>query len=72
MPLLLATQNLQGLLLPVVLVFLVLLVNDERLLGRYRNGRLANILAWGAVAIVVGLDAILLGTWLLGALGLGG
>ena len=71
-PLLLATQNLQGLLLPVVLVFLVLLVNDERLLGRYRNGRLANILAWGAVAIVVGLDAILLGTWLLGALGLGG
>jgi NRAMP (natural resistance-associated macrophage protein)-like metal ion transporter len=59
-PLLLATQNLQGLLLPVVLVFMVLLVNDERLLGRYRNGRLANVLAWGAVAVVVVLDLALL------------
>ena len=69
-PLLLATQNLQGLLLPVVLVFLVLLVNDERLLGRYRNGRLANVLAWTAVGVVVALDAVLLGSWFLDLAGL--
>lgn len=68
-PLILATQNLQALLLPIVLVFIVLLVNDERLLGRHRNGRIANVLAWGAVGLVVLLDAILLGVTALGAVG---
>ena len=60
-PVIIASQNLQGLLLPIVLIFMVLLVNDQRLMGRYRNGRVANVLAWGAVALVVVLDAILLG-----------
>jgi Mn2+/Fe2+ NRAMP family transporter len=64
------SQYLQGLLLPVVLVFMVLLVNDERLMGRYRNGRLLNVLAWGAVGLVIALDVVLLGTGLLEALGL--
>ncbi len=67
--LLVATQNLQGLLLPAVLVFVVLLVNDERLMGRYRNGRKANVLAWAAVGLVVVLDAILLGVSFLGLFG---
>ena len=39
LPLIIASQNLQGLLLPVVLVFMVLLVNDRRLMGEHRNGR---------------------------------
>ncbi len=64
-----SSQNLQGLLLPFVLVFMVLLVNDERLLGRHRNGRVANVLAWGAVALVVVLDVVLLGTSFLGLFG---
>jgi NRAMP (natural resistance-associated macrophage protein)-like metal ion transporter len=63
-----SSQYLQGLLLPVVLVFMVLLVNDERLLGRYRNGRLANVLAWGAVGLVVVLDVVLLGSGVAGLL----
>ena len=40
LPLIIASQNLQGLLLPVVLVFMVLLVNDRRLMGEHRNGRI--------------------------------
>ena len=40
LPLIVASQNLQGLLLPVVLVFMVLLVNDPRIMGRHRNGPL--------------------------------
>jgi len=72
LPLILASQNLQGLLLPVVLVFMVLLVNDERLMGRYRNGRMLNMLAWAAVGLVIALDVVLLGTSLLRALGIGG
>ncbi|MFL5778666.1 MAG: Nramp family divalent metal transporter [Chloroflexota bacterium] len=69
LPVILASQYLQGLLLPIVLVFMVLLVNDDRLMGRHRNGRVANILAWTAVGLVTALDLVLLGTAFLGILG---
>ena len=66
----LASQNLQGLLLPIVLIFMVVLVNDERLMGRHRNGARLNVLAWVSVGLVVLLDLVLLGVTLLGALGI--
>jgi NRAMP (natural resistance-associated macrophage protein)-like metal ion transporter len=69
-PVMIGSQNLQGLLLPIVLVFMVLLVNDERLMGRHRNGRRANVLAWGAVGLVVVLDAVLLAVSGLGLFGI--
>ena len=68
LPVILASQNLQGLLLPVVLVFMVLLANDRRLMGAHANGRVGNVLAWAAVGIVVVLDAVLLGVAALGRL----
>ena len=64
------SQYLQGILLPIVLVFIVLLVNDHRLMGKHSNRRGGNILAWGAVALVVALNAALLGVALLGVLGI--
>jgi Mn2+/Fe2+ NRAMP family transporter len=70
LPLILASQNLQGLLLPIVLIFMVLLVNDRRLMGRHANGRRMNVLAWAAVGLVVVLDVVLLGSTVLGALGI--
>jgi len=71
LPLIVASQYLQGLLLPVVLVFMVVLVNDGRIMGHHRNGRVANVLAWGAVALVIALDAVLLGWTALGVFGIG-
>jgi Mn2+/Fe2+ NRAMP family transporter len=71
LPAIVASQYLQGLLLPIVLVFIVVLVNDRRLMGRHTNGRRANALAWGAVGVVVVLDVALLGSAALGAIGLG-
>jgi len=68
-PVIVGSQNLQGLLLPIVLVFMVLLVNDERLMGKHRNGRVGNLLAWTAVGLVVVLDAVLLGVSVLGLFG---
>jgi NRAMP (natural resistance-associated macrophage protein)-like metal ion transporter len=59
-PLIIGTQYLQGLLLPIVLVFIVLLVNDRRLMGRFANGRVLNVLAWGCIGLVVVLDVVLL------------
>lgn len=68
-PIIIGSQYVQGLLLPIVLVFMVLLVNDERLMGRHRNGRVANVLAWVAVGLVVALDAVLIGVGVLGVFG---
>jgi len=65
-PVIIGSQNLQGLLLPIVLIFMVLLINDERLMGDKRNGRLGNVLAWTAVGLVIILDVILLGVSALG------
>jgi len=69
-PLIVGSQYLQGLLLPIVLVFMVLLVNDRRIMGKHRNGPIGNVLAWGAVGLVVVLDAILIGVGLLSAVGI--
>ena len=70
LPVIIASQNLQGLLLPFVLVFMVLLVNDARLMGVHRNGRVGNVLAWSAVGLVIVLDVALLGVVALGLVGI--
>ncbi len=59
--LIVSSQYLQGLLLPVVLVFMFLLVNNRRLLGRHANGPVRNALTVVAIGLVVVLDAVLLG-----------
>lgn len=56
----LASQTLNGILLPVILVTMLCLINDKRLMGKYVNGRLFNWLAWGTVIILIGLTIILL------------
>jgi len=46
------SQYLQGLLLPIVLVFMLVLVNDRRTMGANANGRLLNTLGIASVARV--------------------
>ncbi len=46
------SQVLNGALLPIVLVLMLLLVNDKRLMGRYTNSLVFNIVAWSTVVIV--------------------
>jgi Mn2+/Fe2+ NRAMP family transporter len=55
-----ATQFLNGLLLPVVLIFVQLLVNDKTLMGRYTNNRVFNILSYGTTAILILMTLALL------------
>ena len=64
-----ASQYLQGLLLPIVLIFMVLLVNDRRLMGRHANGRRLNVLALICIGLVIVLDVVLLGTTVLRGIG---
>ena len=54
------TQTLDGILLPVLLVFVLLLANDRRLLGSHRNGRIYNLIAIAVVLILAVLTLLLL------------
>ena len=55
----LISQTFNGVLLPVILVIMLVLINDKRLMGKFRNGRLFNILAWATVIILILLALIL-------------
>jgi Mn2+/Fe2+ NRAMP family transporter len=68
--LLVGIQVLNGMLLPVILVFLLLLINDRRLVGSLKNGLVYNVLSWGTVALVTSAVVFLLGTQLLSAFGI--
>jgi len=54
------TQTLDGILLPVLLVFILLLVNNRRLMGRHVNGRAANAVAGLTVGALILLTGLLL------------
>jgi Mn2+/Fe2+ NRAMP family transporter len=56
-----ATQFLNGLLLPIVLVFVLRLVNNRALMNGYINGRVFNILSYATTAIMIVLTIALLG-----------
>jgi Mn2+/Fe2+ NRAMP family transporter len=58
-PVLFLSQVLNGLLLPFVLFFVVLLVNRADLMGTYVNGRFWNWIAWGTVGVMVLLTMVL-------------
>jgi Mn2+/Fe2+ NRAMP family transporter len=45
-------QVLNGVLLPIILVFILLLINDRRLVGHLKNTRLYNVLGWGTFAVI--------------------
>ncbi len=49
----LISQVVNGIVLPVVLVFMLILVNSPKLMGTHKNGRVYNILSWGTVAVLV-------------------
>jgi Mn2+/Fe2+ NRAMP family transporter len=65
---LVAVQVLNGVLLPVILVFILLLINDQRLMGTLKNTRIYNILGWGTFILITIAVVIMLGgpflTWL--------
>lgn len=56
------SQVVAGVLLPVVLIFMLLLVNNRRLMGSYTNSKLQNVLAGSTAAILILLTLALLVT----------
>ncbi|MBI4516396.1 MAG: Nramp family divalent metal transporter [Deltaproteobacteria bacterium] len=61
------SQVLNGMLLPFVLIFILLLVNRRDLMADQVNSRLFNVIAWGTSLIMIVLTVVMLGSVLLGA-----
>ena len=65
----LVSQNLNGILLPIILVFMLRLVNNPRIMGRHVNPPWLNVVAWGLTGLVVALTLVLFGSTIAGWLG---
>jgi Mn2+/Fe2+ NRAMP family transporter len=55
-----ASQTLNGVLLPVILIVMLKLINDKRLMGKYTNGKIFNIISWLTVGLLILLTCILI------------
>ncbi|HEU4744868.1 MAG TPA: Nramp family divalent metal transporter [Anaerolineales bacterium] len=66
---LVTVQVLNGALLPIMLIFILRLINDEQLMGTLKNTRLYNILGWGTFLLITTAVVIMLGSQVLSMLG---
>ena len=54
------SQTLNAILLPIILALVLKLANDRALMGQYRNSKLTNILAVAITTLIVFVTAVLL------------
>jgi NRAMP (natural resistance-associated macrophage protein)-like metal ion transporter len=57
----LLSQVINGMLLPVILIFMTLLVNKYALMKEWTNSKAYNFVSWTAVAVMIGLTVALVG-----------
>jgi len=57
----LLSQVINGMLLPFVLIYMILIVNKSGLMKEWTNSRSYNLVAWTAVAVMIGLTLALVG-----------
>jgi Mn2+/Fe2+ NRAMP family transporter len=60
------SQAVNGVLLPFLLIFMMIIINDRRIMGRHVNGRVYNAIGWTTVVVVIALTVALLGMQALG------
>ena len=66
MSIMLFSQFVCGVILPVLLVFMALISSDKRIMGKYVSGRISRVLIWATVAVVSLLTVALLVMQVLG------
>jgi len=54
------SQLVNGILLPFVLIFVLLLINDRELMGSYTNSRWYNVVSWFTVGIMIALTVAMI------------
>ncbi|MDF2884631.1 MAG: Mn2+ and Fe2+ transporter of the family, partial [Clostridiaceae bacterium] len=62
----LATQQIAGLLSPIILTFMIILINDKRIMGKHVNTKVQNIISWATVLFIITLSVILFASQLIG------
>ena len=62
------SQVINGMMLPFLLIFMMIIINDRRIMGDHVNGRIFNIVAWITIVSAIGLTGALL---VMTALGMG-
>jgi Mn2+/Fe2+ NRAMP family transporter len=60
------SQVLNGMLLPFVLIFMILLINKKELMGEWANSRSFNLVSWIAVVVIIDLTLAYVGITLRG------
>ena len=55
------SQVINGILLPFVLIYMILIINKKGLMKEWTNSRAYNLVAWSAVAVMIGLTLALVG-----------
>jgi len=59
-PIMYFSQVINGMVLPVVLIFMLLLINDRKLMGEHTNGPIFNAIAWITSLVMIGFTLLLL------------
>ncbi len=66
--LILFSQVINGILVPIIMVFIVLLANNKRLLGDYSNSKSFNFIAWSSVGLIATMSTVWLTLQVIGML----
>jgi NRAMP (natural resistance-associated macrophage protein)-like metal ion transporter len=59
-PIMYFSQVINGMVLPFVLIFMLLLINDKKLMGMHTNGPLFNGITWTTTIVMIGFTLLLL------------
>lgn len=59
-PIMILSQVMNAILLPLLLVLILRLANDAAIMGKYRNSKIGNILAYGMTALIMVVTIVLL------------
>jgi Mn2+/Fe2+ NRAMP family transporter len=54
------SQVINGMVLPFILIFMLLLINDKKLMGDHTNGPLFNVITWVTTIVMIGFTLLLL------------
>jgi NRAMP (natural resistance-associated macrophage protein)-like metal ion transporter len=60
------SQVLNGVLLPLIMIFMLRLINKHELMGKYTNSRWFNVVAWGTAGIVIAMSLVLVWNQMVG------
>ena len=63
-PVMYISQIVNGIVLPAVLIFMIVLINNKKLMGEYKNSKAYNILSWIVIAVLIVLTIAYLVTLL--------